>query len=98
MVYAWYGHLKDMDQTLWKVILTSWVIALFEYMFMIPANRIGITQFNVFQLKMIQEVIHLTIFTLFAIYFLKEKFSWNYLIGFGLLLFACYFIFRKPIY
>jgi len=64
---------------------------------MIPANRFGMLQFSVFQLKMIQEVIHLIIFTLFALFYLKEEWHWNYLIGFALLIFACYFLFRKPL-
>jgi uncharacterized protein (DUF486 family) len=94
MTFAWYGHLKyGHDWPLWKAILVSWGIALFEYCLAVPANRLGFGQFTGFQLKIIQEVITLTIFIVFAVLFLKEKLSWNYLVSFGFLGMAAYFAF-----
>ena len=95
MTFAWYGHLKFKDVALWKVILISWGIAFFEYCFMIPANRIGYGQFNAAQLKTIQEIITLTIFSIFSIFYLKEELRWNYAVGFLLIIAAAYFIFKK---
>ncbi|RAJ79205.1 hypothetical protein CLV59_106266 [Chitinophaga dinghuensis] len=96
MTYAWYGHLKHTDTALWKVILMSWGIAFFEYCFMVPANRYGFQEgFSGFQLKTIQEVVSLTVFSLFAIFFLKEPLKWNYLVSFSLLIGAAYFMFKK---
>ncbi len=96
MTIAWYGHLKHTDTPLWKAILISWAIALFEYCLMVPANRWGFTSgFSGFQLKMIQEVITLLVFSAFAMIYLKEPFRWNYLVSFGFLLGAVYFMFRK---
>jgi len=95
MTFAWYGHLKFKDLSMWKVILISWCIAFFEYCFMIPANRIGYGQFNATELKMIQEVISLTVFALFSIYYLNEHFRWNYIVGFCLLVLAVFFVFNK---
>ncbi|MFB6457937.1 DMT family protein [Chitinophaga sp. Hz27] len=96
MTYAWYGHLKHTETALWKVILMSWGIAFFEYCFMVPANRLGYMEgWSGFQLKTIQEVITLTIFSLFAIFFLKEPLRWNYLVSFTLLIGAVYFMFKK---
>lgn len=97
MTYAWYGHLKDHGAAtpIWKVILISWGIAFFEYCFMIPANRIGITQFSAYQLKIIQEVISLTVFVGFAFFFLKEPIKWNYVVSFGFIVLAVYFMFKK---
>ena len=79
MTFAWYGHLKFKDLSMWKVILISWSIAFFEYCFMIPANRLGYGQFNATELKMIQEVISLTVFALFSIYYLNEHLDGNIL-------------------
>ncbi|MCM5528214.1 DMT family protein [Parasegetibacter sp. NRK P23] len=96
MTFAWYGHLKFKELSLWKVILISWGIAFFEYCLMVPANRIGSEHgMNGFQLKMTQEVITLVIFTVFAIGYLKEPFHWRYLVSFLLLLGAVYFMFKK---
>ncbi|NIG56101.1 DMT family protein [Chitinophaga sp. Cy-1792] len=96
MTFAWYGHLKHTETALWKVILLSWGIAFFEYCFMVPANRLGYMEgWSGFQLKTIQEVITLTIFALFAVFFLKEPLRWNYLVSFTLLIGAVYFMFRK---
>lgn len=96
MTFAWYGHLKNVEMPLWKVILISWGIAFFEYCFMVPANRIGYTEgMNGFQLKMAQEVITLVVFTLFAILYLKEPWSWRYLLSFVLLIGAVYCVYTK---
>jgi uncharacterized protein (DUF486 family) len=106
MTFAWYGHLK-FKQWSWfnslslvGVILISWGIALFEYSFQVPANRIGFVEnggpFTLWQLKVIQEVITLTVFTVFTIVFFKnESFRMNHAIGFGFLILAVYFIFKK---
>jgi uncharacterized protein (DUF486 family) len=106
MTFAWYGHLK-FKQINWfnslglvSIILISWGIALFEYTFQVPANRIGFNEnggpFNLWQLKVIQEVITLTVFSVFTILFFKnEPFRINHLIGFGFLILAVYFIFKK---
>ena len=95
MTFAWYGHLKFKDLSMWKVILISWCIAFFEYCFMIPANRLGYGQFNATELKMIQEVISLTVFAFFSIYYLNEHFRWNYIVGFCFLVLAVFFVFNK---
>ncbi|MEC5144511.1 DMT family protein [Chitinophaga sp. 212800010-3] len=96
MTFAWYGHLKHQDVALWKVILISWGIAFFEYCFMVPANRFGMQDgFNGFQLKTIQEVITLTVFSIFAVTFLKEPLRWNYFVSFLFLIGAVWFMFRK---
>lgn len=96
MTYAWYGHLKKgADMPLIKLILLSWGIAFFEYLFMVPANnRFGkLEGFTPFQLKTIQEVISLVVFGLFAVFVLNESFKWNYLVAFALIIGAVYFMF-----
>ena len=94
MTFAWYGHLKyGHDWTLWKAVLVSWGIALFEYCLAVPANRLGYGYFTGFQLKIIQEVITFFIFILFAIFFLKEKLAWNYIAAFFCLGLAAFFAF-----
>lgn len=96
MTFAWYGHLKYQNVAIWKVILISWGIAFFEYCFMVPANRFGEQGgFNGFQLKTIQEVVTLTVFSLFAIFYLKEPLRWNYLVSFAFIMGAVYFMFKK---
>ena len=106
MTFAWYGHLK-MKQMNWLrgaslflIILISWGIAFFEYLFQVPANRIGFADdggpFTLWQLKVIQEVITLTVFTAFTLIFFKDQhFKINHLIGFGFLILAVYFLFKK---
>ncbi len=95
MTFAWYGNLKNTNMPLWKAILISWGIALFEYMLMVPANRLGyVNGFNGFQLKITQEVITLIIFSVFAILYLKEPFHWKYLVSFLFILGAVYFAFK----
>jgi uncharacterized protein len=95
MTFAWYGHLKFKDVALWKIILMSWGIAFLEYCFMVPANRIGYGQFTAAQLKTIQEVITLIVFSIFSVFYLKEEFRWNYFVGFGFIILAVFFIFKK---
>ena len=95
MTFAWYGHLKYKGSALWIVILVSWGIALFEYCFQVPANRIGHEYFTAAQLKTIQEVITLVVFSVFSIFYLKEDFQWNYLIGFCFIILAVFFIFKN---
>jgi uncharacterized protein (DUF486 family) len=99
MTYAWYGHLKTSgNMSLIKLIFISWGIAFFEYLFMVPANnRFGLKEgFSAFQLKTIQEVISLGVFCVFAIFFLKEPFKWNYMVAFVCILGAVYFMFYQP--
>lgn len=94
MTIAWYGHLKYENVALWKVILISWGIAFLEYCFQVPANRIGFEEgFNGYQLKMIQEVITLSVFIVFAVLYLKEPVRWNYVVSFICILGAVYFMF-----
>jgi uncharacterized protein (DUF486 family) len=78
---------------LWKAILVSWAIALFEYCLAVPANRLGFAHFSGFQLKIIQEVITITVFIVFALTFLKEKLAWNYVAAFAFLAVAAFFAF-----
>lgn len=96
MTFAWYWHLKDKGIPIWKAIIISWGIAFFEYCLTIPANRIGFASgWNGFQLKIIQEVITLVIFSFFAIFYLKEVFHYRYLVSFVFILGAVYFAFKK---
>jgi uncharacterized protein (DUF486 family) len=96
MTFAWYGHLKNNGMPLWKAILISWGIAFFEYCLMVPANRLGYTNgLTGFQLKITQEVITLIVFSVFAVLYLKEPFHWKYLVSFGFLVGAVYFMFKK---
>ena len=95
MTFAWYGHLKYKNSPLWIVVLISWLIAFPEYCFQVPANRIGHYRFTAAQLKTIQEVITLVVFTVFSMIYLKEEFKWNYAVGFLLILAAVFFIFKK---
>ncbi|MDD4970001.1 MAG: DMT family protein [Paludibacter sp.] len=106
MTFAWYGHLKMREfkwfdaLPLFIIILISWGIALLEYFFQVPANRIGFSgnggPFSLLQLKVIQEVITLVVFVIFSlIAFKHETFRWNHLLGFIFLVLAVYFIFKK---
>lgn len=96
MTFAWYGNLKNTAMPIWKAILISWGIAFFEYCLMVPANRLGyVSGVSGFQLKMIQEVVTLVVFALFAVYYLKEPFHWKFLVSFCFLLGAVYFMFKK---
>ena len=95
MTFAWYGHLNFKSVPLWKVILVSWGIAFLEYCFQVPANRIGSRHYSAAQLKIIQEVITLLVFSVFSILYLKEGFRWNYGAAFLCLVGAVYFVFRR---
>lgn len=96
MTFAWYAHLKNLAHRQWIVAaLISWGIALFEYLLQVPANRIGHTQYEVGQLKLMQEAITLAVFVPFAILYLKEPVRLNYLWAAFCLFGAVYFVFRK---
>ncbi len=95
MTFAWYGHLKYKSTALWIVILVSWGIAFFEYCLQVPANRIGHGMYSAAQLKTMQEVITLVVFSVFSVLYLKEEFRWNYLVGFVFIILAVFFIFKK---
>jgi uncharacterized protein (DUF486 family) len=95
MTFAWYGHLKYKSAPLMTVVLISWLIAFLEYCFQVPANRIGHGTFTAAQLKTIQEVITLTVFCFFSVLYLKEDLRWNYLVGFGFMVMAVFFVFKK---
>ena len=96
MTFAWYYHLQQKGWPLWKAIVLSWLIAFFEYCLMVPANRYGFAGgLSGYQLKMIQEVITLVVFSVFAVFVLKEPLQWRYLISFAFLLGAVYFMFKK---
>ena len=95
MTFAWYGHLKFKSTALWVVILASWGIAFFEYCLQVPANRIGHEYYSAAQLKGLQEIITLSVFALFSIYYLGENLRWNHIAGFILLVIAGVLIFRK---
>jgi uncharacterized protein (DUF486 family) len=94
MTIAWYGHLKFERVPLWKVILISWAIAFLEYLFQVPANRLGnLRGLTGGQLKIIQEVITLIVFVIFARLYLGEKLTWNYYVAFAFILCAVFFVF-----
>ena len=93
MTFAWYGHLKFKSQPLLLVILASWGIAFFEYVLQVPANRWGNSVYSPFQLKVIQEIITLTVFVVFAFLYFHEKMRWNHLAAFVCILAAVAFAF-----
>jgi uncharacterized protein (DUF486 family) len=95
MTFAWYGHLRYRQSALWLAIMVSWGIAFFEYCLQVPANRWGYGQYNAAELKTMQEVITLVVFSLFSVLYLKEEFRWNYVVGFGLMVLAVFVIFKK---
>ena len=99
MTFAWYGHLRYMGRKpLVIVILVAWGIASFEYCLMVPANRIGYGTFSGYQLKVIQEVITLFVFAIFAFFVFRERLTWNYLVSFLFVLLAVVFAFGfKPV-
>jgi uncharacterized protein (DUF486 family) len=96
MTIAWYGHLKYGKAALWVVVLASWLIAFFEYCFQVPANRFGyLNGLSAAQLKVMQEVITLAVFAVFAVAYLDERLRWNHLMAFGLVVAAVFFVFHK---
>ena len=95
MTFAWYGHLRSLSAVPWyTAAIVSWGIAFFEYLLQVPANRIGHTEFSVGQLKIVQEVITLTVFVPFAMLYLKEPYKLDYLWAALCMVGAVYFIFR----
>ena len=96
MTFAWYAHLRDMRAKPWFIAaLVSWGIALFEYLLQVPANRIGITVLTLPQLKILQEVITLTVFVPFVVFYMRQPLKWDYLWAGCCLCGAVYFVFRK---
>lgn len=95
MTFAWYGHLKFKSTNIFVVIVISWGIAFFEYCFQVPANRIGHNFFTAPQLKIMQEVISISVFCIFSILYLKENLKWNYVVGLALIFLAVFFVFKK---
>lgn len=95
MMFAWYGHLKFKNAPFFLVIVASWAIAFFEYCLQVPANRIGSDTFTTAQLKTMQEVITLVVFCAFSVLYLKEELRWNYFVGFGFMVLAVFFVFKK---
>lgn len=98
MTFAWYAHLRDLSNKPWIVAaLISWGIALFEYLLQVPANRIGYTTLSLGQLKVLQEVITLSVFVPFAVFYMKEPLRWDYLWAALCILGAVFFIFRPSL-
>lgn len=97
MTFAWYGHLKFTDRPLWLVVLVSWGIALIEYCFAVPANRIGHAVYGAAELKTMQEVITLVVFAVFSVTYLREALTWNHAVGFGLIALGAFFVFKGPL-
>jgi uncharacterized protein (DUF486 family) len=98
MTFAWYGHLKELANKPWFIaVLASWGIALFEYAFQVPANRIGFTALNVAQLKILQEVITLSVFVPFSVYFMKEPLKLDYVWAALCIFAAVFFVFRSKL-
>ena len=96
MTFAWYAHLRDLNDKKWFIAaFVSWGIALFEYLIQVPANRLGYTTMSLAQLKIMQEAISLSVFFPFALFYMKQRLSWNYLCAALCLVGAVYFIFRK---
>ena len=98
MTYAWYGHLKDFaTKPIWFVIILSWSVAFFEYCFQVPGNRMGIEAYSLPQLKIIQEVMTMIVFSLFAMFYMKANLTMNYLWASICLVGAVYFIFKDGV-
>lgn len=95
MTFAWYGHLKFKTAPLLAVILASWAIALIEYCFAVPANRVGHAVYSAAQLKTIQEVITLLVFAGFSVLYLKESIGWNHLAGFAMIAGGAFLVFHR---
>ncbi len=93
MTFAWYGHLKYKSSALWLAILASWGLAFFEYVFQVPANRIGSDVFTVTQLKILQECVTLTVFTVVAYFMFGETLKWNNVVSYLFLIGAVVFAF-----
>lgn len=98
MTLAWYGHLKFGERPLYLVVLVSWLIALAEYCFAVPANRIGHALYSAAELKTMQEVITLVVFAVFSVVYLGEKLTLNHLVGFGFICLGAFFVFKGPLH
>ncbi len=95
MTFAWYGHLRDLrDKPLWIAIAASWGIAFFEYCIQVPANRLGYSQITLAQLKILQEIITLVVFAGFAVFYMGERLTWNYVAASLCMCGAAWFMFR----
>jgi uncharacterized protein (DUF486 family) len=94
MTFAWYGHLKFKDKPVWIVIVLSWGLAFFEYLFQVPANRIGSARFSLMQLKVMQECITIVVFTIIVGLLFRQMPRWNNIVSFLLILAAVYFTFN----
>jgi len=94
MTIAWYGHLKQTKSPLILAILVSWAVALLEYCFQVPANRIGYGTLSLFQLKIVQEVVTLVVFTVFAFFVFGQTLKWNYAVSYLFIVGAVYFAFK----
>ncbi|HTR88159.1 MAG TPA: DMT family protein [Reyranella sp.] len=97
MTFAWYGHLKFTDRPLWLVIVVSWGIAFFEYCLAVPANRWGHTAYSTAELKTMQEVITLTVFVAFSVFYLGEKVTLSIGVGFAFIALGAFFVFKAPL-
>lgn len=97
MTFAWYGHLKFGERPLYLVILVSWLIALAEYCFAVPANRIGHAIYSAAELKTMQEVITLVVFAVFSVVYLGERLTLNHLVGFAFICLGAFFVFKGPL-
>jgi hypothetical protein len=97
MTFAWYGHLKYKDAALWTVVLASWGIAFFEYWLAVPANRIGHQVYSAAELKTMQEVITLTVFAAFSVFYLGEALTWRHAAGFALIAAGAALIFQAKV-
>lgn len=96
MTFAWYGHLRFTGRPLWAVVLVSWGIALIEYCLAVPANRIGHQVYSAVELKTMQEVITLTVFAVFSITYLGERFTMGHAMGFACIGLGAFLVFRNP--
>ncbi len=96
MTFAWYGHLRFKSSPIVLAIMASWGIALIEYCFAVPANRLGSAVYSTAQLKTIQEVVTLLVFAGFSVLYLRESLGWNHLVGFALIAAGAAFVFHKP--
>ena len=94
MTFAWYGHLKFKASPIWQAVMASWMIAFFEYWLAVPANRIGSQVYSAAELKTMQEVITLSVFAIFSVFYLKEALTWNHVVGFALIAGGAAFIFK----
>ena len=97
MTFAWYGHLKFKAAPLWAAILVSWGVALIEYCFAVPANRIGSAVYSGAELKAMQEVITLSVFAVFSVVYLGERLTVNHVVGFALIAAGAFFVFKGPL-